>query len=73
MKEHKVWKFYNGRTTAMFDDLRDSDERCYRIYVDSFGDKIHHIATGLTKANAELIVQAHNVGILGPITDDEAE
>jgi len=73
MKDHKTWEFYNGQTTAIFDDLRDSEERCYRIYADSFGDKVHHIATGLTKENAELIVQAHNAGMLDPITDGEAE
>lgn len=64
MSEHKIWEFYEGRTTAMFDDLRDSEERCYRIYTDSFGNKVHHIAAGLTKENAELIVKAHNDELL---------
>ncbi len=53
-------EFYDARTTAMLDDMRDLDERYHRIYADSFGDKVHHIATGITKTNAESIVHACN-------------
>jgi len=46
---------------AATDDLKDTDKRTYAIYADSFGPHVHHIAVGLTKEDAELIVKAVNL------------
>ncbi len=54
------WKFYEAKTTAMLDDLKDEEKRTFRIYADSFGMTVHHVATGIIEANAELIVRACN-------------
>ncbi len=57
---HTPLSFYDARTTAILDDLKDLEDRNYMIYADSFGETVHHVATGVTKDYAEFIVRACN-------------
>ncbi len=58
MSKHTAgpWFIMDGRTTAALDDL--VGERPFKIYADSFGTKVHHVATGASEEDARLIAAA---------------
>ena len=55
MSKSKKLFCYDGCEIACLDDLRDepNDKRTWIVYEDSWGDKVHHIANGMTKEDAE--------------------